>query len=114
MKRFLLLIREDIRRVEQLTDEQLHAEIRIMSKWVEELTKSGNFIQGDPLENGMRVATANKILSDGPFIEAREAVTGFTLIKADNIDQAAELAMACPLVQNGQIKIEVRPILDFA
>ena len=114
MKRFLLLIREDIRRVEQLTDAQMQAEIAIMSKWVEELTKSGNFIQGDPLENGMRVATASKILSDGPFIEAREAVTGFTLIKAENIDQAAELAMACPLVQNGQIKIEVRPILDFA
>lgn len=114
MKRFLLLIREDIRRVEQLTDAEMHAEITIMTKWVEELTKSGNFVQGDPLENGMRIATASKILSDGPFIEAREAVTGYTLIKADNIDQAAELAMACPLVQNGQIKIEVRPILDFA
>jgi len=114
MKRFLLLIREDIRRVEQLTDDQIQNEIRIMTQWVEELTKTGNFIQGDPLENGMRVATASKVISDGPFIEAREAVTGFTLIKADNIDQAAELAMACPLVQNGQIKIEVRPILDFS
>jgi hypothetical protein len=114
MKRFLLLIREDIRRAEQLTEQQVHAEIAIMTRWVEELTKSGNFIQGDPLENSMRIATADKIVSDGPFIEAREAVTGFTLIKADNIDQAAELAMACPLVQNGQIKIEVRPILDFS
>jgi len=114
MKRFLLLIREDLRRVEQLTDEQMQNEITIMTRWVEELTKSGNFIQGDPLENGMRIATANKVLSDGPFIEAREAVTGFTLIKAETIDQAAELAMACPLVQKGQIKIEVRPILDFA
>jgi hypothetical protein len=54
------------------------------------------------------------VLSDGPFIEAREAVTGFTIVKAENIDQAAELAMACPLVQNGQVKIEVRPILDFS
>lgn len=114
MKRFLLLIREDIRRVEKLSDKEIQAEIAIMSKWVEDLTKSGNFVQGDPLENGMRVATANKIISDGPFIEAREAVTGFTIIKAENIDQAAELSMACPLVQNGQIKIEVRPILDFS
>ena len=114
MKRFLLLIREDLRRVEQLTNEQLHAEIQIMTKWVEELTKTGNFIQGDPLETGARLATSTRILSDGPFIESREAVTGFTLVKAENIDQAAELAMACPLVQNGQIKIEVRPIFDYA
>src|SRR5689334_11673753 len=114
MKRFLLLIREDLRRVESITEAQLHEEIKIMTKWVEELTKTGNFVQGDPLENGIRLATSAKILSDGPFVEAREAVTGFTIVKADNIDQAAELAMACPLVQNGQIKIEVRPILDFS
>jgi hypothetical protein len=114
MKRFLLLIREDLRRVEQLTEAQLHEEIGIMTKWVEEMTKTGNFVQGDPLENGMRVATSTKVLSDGPFIEAREAVTGFTIVKAANIDQAAELAMGCPLVQNGQVKIEVRPILDFS
>ena len=114
MKRFLLLIREDLKRVESLSEEQMNAEIGIMTTWVEELTKTGNFIQGDPLENGMRLATSNKILSDGPFIEAREAVTGYTMIKAANIDQAAELAMACPLVQTGHVKIEIRPILDFA
>ena len=114
MKRFLLLIREDLRRVEGLTEAQLHEEIGIMTKWVEELTKTGNFIQGDPLENGMLLATSTKVLSDGPFIEAREAVTGFTIVKAANIEQAAEFAMGCPMVQNGQVKIEVRPILDFA
>ncbi|HMJ70209.1 MAG TPA: YciI family protein [Cyclobacteriaceae bacterium] len=114
MKRFLLLIREDLRRVEQLTDAQLHEEIQVMTKWVEELTKTGNFVSGEPLETGIRLATSTRVLSDGPFIEAKEAVTGYTLVKAANIDQAAELAMACPLVQNGQIKIEVRPILDFA
>ena len=114
MKKFLLLIREDIARVEKLSEQEMNAEIAIMTKWVEELTESGNFISGDPLENSMRMATSDKIISDGPFIEAREAVSGFTLIKADNIDQAAELAMGCPLVQNGEIKIEVRQILDFA
>jgi hypothetical protein len=114
MKRFLLLIREDIQKLGNYTDKELQDQITIMGKWVKDLTESGNFIQGDPLENGIRLATAGNVLSDGPFIEAREAVTGFTLVKADNIDQAAELAMACPLVQNGQIEIEVRPILDFA
>ena len=114
MKRFLLLIREDIARLQSLSESEIQNEIAIMTGWVEDLTKSGNFIQGDPLDTSIRMATKNKIISDGPFIEAREAVTGFTLIKADNIDQAAELAMACPSVQDGKIKIEVRPIFDFA
>jgi hypothetical protein len=114
MKRFLLLIREDIARLQSLSEAEIQNEIAIMTRWVEDLTKSGNFIQGDPLDTSIRMATQNKVISDGPFIEAREAVTGFTLIKADNIDQAAELAMACPFVQEGKIKIEVRPIFDFA
>jgi hypothetical protein len=114
MKKFVLLIREDLSRLEKLSDADMNAEIAIMTKWVEELTSSGNFISGDPLENTIRVATSGKILSDGPFIEAREVVSGFTLIKAENIDQAAELAMGCPLVQTGQINIEVRQIMDFA
>ncbi len=110
----MLLIREDLRRTEMLTPEQMQQEIQVMVKWVEELTKTGNFIQGDPLENDMRLATSKRVMTDGPYIESKEGVTGFTLVKAENIEQAAELAMACPLVQKGHIKIEVRPILDFA
>jgi hypothetical protein len=113
MKKFLMLIREDLRRANSLTPEQVQDEIQIMVKWVEELTRSGNYVQGDPLEGAMRIATKDRILSDGPFIEAREGITGYTIVKANNIDQAAEFAMSCPFVQNGLIKIEVRPLLLF-
>jgi hypothetical protein len=113
MKKFLLLIHEDLRLVRNMTPEEQAADIQTMVKWVEELTQSGNYIQGDPLENAILMATKEGVLSDGPFIEAREGITGFTLIKANSIEQAAELAAVCPLVQNGQLKIEVRPILSF-
>jgi hypothetical protein len=114
MKRFLLLVREDLSRMEKLTEAEITEEITLMTKWSEDLSKSGNFIQGDPLENGGRLATADRVLSDGPFIEAREVVSGWGLVKAENIEQASEFAMACPLVQNGKVKIEVRQIMDFA
>jgi len=113
MKKFLLLIHEDLRLVRNMTQEQQIKDIQTMVKWVEELTQSGNYIQGDPLENGVKMATKEGVLSDGPFIEAKEGITGYTLVKAESIDEAAELAAMCPLVQNGQLKIEVRPILAF-
>ena len=113
MKKFLLLIHEDLRLVMKMTPEQQNADIQTMVKWVEELTQSGNYIQGDPLENGKVLATKEGVLSDGPFIEAKEGITGYVLIQAENIAQAGELAAICPLVQNGQLKIEVRPILAF-
>lgn len=113
MKKFLLLIREDLRLIASMTPEQQSSDIQIMVKWVEELTQSGNFIQGEPLEPGVRLATKEGVLSDGPFMEAKEGISGYTLIQADNLQQAAELATMCPLVQTGQIKIEVRPILAY-
>ncbi len=113
MKKFLLLIREDLRQVMEMTPEQQTSDIQTMIKWVEELTQSGNFIQGDPLENGIRLATRDGVLSDGPFIEAKEGITGYTLIQAESLEQAGELAAICPLVQSGQIKIEVRAILAY-
>jgi hypothetical protein len=113
MKKFLLLIREDLKAVMSMTPEQQGNDIQAMIKWVEELTQSGNFIQGDPLETGMKLATKDGVMSDGPFIEAKEGISGYTLIQADSLEEAAELAMMCPLVQSGQLKMEVRPILAF-
>lgn len=113
MKKFMLLIREDLRLLEQMTQEQSEADIQKMVGWVEEITQSGNFVQGDPLENGMNLVTKDEIISDGPFIEAKEAISGYTIIKAESLTQASEIASSCPLIQSGQIKIEVRPILEF-
>lgn len=113
MKKFILLIREDIRLLEQMTPTQAEADIQSMVRWVEELTQAGNFVQGEPLENGMSLVTKEKIITDGPFIEAKEAISGYTIIKATSMAQAAEIAATCPLVQTGQIKIEVRPILAY-
>ncbi|GAB1445164.1 hypothetical protein MASR2M41_08310 [Flammeovirgaceae bacterium] len=61
----------------------------------------------------MSLVTKDEIISDGPFIEAKEAISGFTIIKAESLQQASEIAYACPLVQIGHIKIEVRPILEY-
>lgn len=113
MKNFILLIREDLRLLESMTQEQQEADIQTMVKWVEEITQSGNFVQGDPLENGMALVTKDKIITDGPFIETKEAISGYTIIKADSLEHAAEIAASCPMVATGQIKIEVRPILQF-
>lgn len=113
MKKFILLIREDLRLLEKMSKEQQDADIQTMVKWVEEITQSGNFVQGDPLENEIALAVKDKIITDGPFIEVKEAISGYTIIKADSLQQAAEIASTCPLVQTGLVKIEVRPILQY-
>ena len=111
MEKFLLLIREDLKKVEQMPEDQLTECIERMTAWVGELSESGNYIQGDPLTTTGKYVRKDNIFSDGPFIEAKEAISGYLIIKAESINQAAALAQTCPLVATEEVVIEVRPIM---
>ena len=51
------------------------------------------------------------IVTDGPFVETKEALGGYYLIEASDLDQALAIAKACPAPYGG---VEVRPIMEFA
>lgn len=112
MKRFMLLIREDLGRLEQLSQDQMEMEIAEMNDWVKELTKFDNFEAGEPLENEVKLV-GKFVATDGPFVEAKDGISGYMIIRAMDIDQASEIANQCPHVLNGTISIEVRPIMEI-
>ncbi len=109
----MLFIREDLAALQQMSEEQLQEEIQLMMQWGETLSKSGHYIQGDPLEPEVRVARKGAITSDGPFIEVKEGVSGYIILQAETLEQAAQLAQTCPLIGQTVKSIEVRPILKF-
>ncbi|WP_343672586.1 YciI family protein [Chitinophaga sp.] len=115
MEKFMLLIREDLQKLKEYTDKDRNHGIKEMTEWVEGLAVTGNFIGGEPLWSEGRYVTKNEIVSDGPFIEAKEGVSGYIMISAENLEQAAALAQTCPILQRGELEIEVRPIMvtDF-
>lgn len=108
----MLLIREDIARVREMSEEQMQADIQEYTRWVEGLVASGHFISGDPLEPEGRYLTKDTILTDGPFIESKEAITGYILLKAENLEEALAIAKSC-LVFNAGGTLEVRPVMKF-
>jgi hypothetical protein len=90
---------------------------QIMQKWVawmKELSESGHMIdRGQPLErSGKLVRGGSKSVTDGPFAEAKDVIGGFTLIRADDIAQAAEIAKGCPILERGG-DVEVRPVMQM-
>jgi hypothetical protein len=110
MEKFLLLIREDIERLRQSPEEH-SKRIQEMTRWVEALGESGNYLGGEPLVTVGRYVSKENVLSDGPFIEAKESISGYIFIKAENIDKAVSIAQTCPYVLNGTTAIEVRPVM---
>ena len=50
------------------------------------------------------------VVTDGPFIESKEAIAGIFLLEARDLDHALALAKLTPIVAGG---VEVRPLFDF-
>jgi hypothetical protein len=50
-------------------------------------------------------------VTDGPFIEAKEVLAGYTLLETDTTDEAVEMAKSWPGVDRGWIVIEIRPVM---
>ena len=55
--------------------------------------------------------TASTLTTDGPFAETKEALGGFFLFEADDLDAAIELAARIPAARLGGA-VEVRPIVE--
>jgi hypothetical protein len=71
----------------------------------------GEALQPNPTATTVRVQDGRTITTDGPFIEAKEALGGFYLVEARDLDEAIELAAACPGARDGAI--EIRPIWEI-
>jgi hypothetical protein len=80
------------------------------------LKDRGNYLGGEALEpvttaTTVRIEEGKRITTDGPFAETKEALGGFYLIEAKDLDEALDLAAQCPGAKFGSI--EVRPVIDF-
>jgi hypothetical protein len=111
MEKFMLIVREDMKRLRQLTHEERFSNMPEMLKWIQSLAESGNYVHGEPLALTGQYVSKTDVLSDGPFIESKEGICGYDIILAENINQAVSIAQTCPLVMKGIAVREVRPIL---
>jgi hypothetical protein len=73
--------------------------------------KGGRVVAGMALQpNDTATAIRGDLITDGPFIETKEALAGIFVIEATDLDHALALAKLTPIVDGG---VEVRPLLGF-
>ena len=71
----------------------------------------GNALQGVDTATSIRTdASGAFTVTDGPFLETKEALGGYYLIDAESLDEAIEWAAKIPSARDG--KIEIRPVVD--
>ncbi len=90
-----------------------------MAKYNEELQKAGVLLDLSglqPSSKGARVTfkSGKRIVTDGPFTEAKELIAGYWLIQAKSLEEAIEWAKRAPMDADGRdAEIEIRRLFEL-
>jgi len=83
--------------------------------WWEEHEKAGHFVpnagrrlQGSATARTVAADNGHASVTDGPFVETKEVIGGFGIMKAKDIDEAVEIAKTWPGLP---VKLEIRPVI---
>jgi hypothetical protein len=108
--RFMLILRGG-KSDRTFSPSEYGAVIQKYHDWIDELRKSGRYEGGEPLEEQGKTLSGERgrLVTDGPFAEAKETVGGYFIFKAADLHEAAEIAKGCPILDNGGT-VEVRQI----
>jgi hypothetical protein len=60
----------------------------------------------------VRVENGETLTTDGPFVAVKEALGGYLIFEADDLDAAIELAARIPAARLGGA-VEVRPVVEW-
>jgi hypothetical protein len=110
MKEFLLVFRADYKTLPKASPEEMQANTQKWMNWVAGIAAQGKLSdRGNRLVPTGKVVKSDGLISDGPYTEIKESIMGYTLVKADSLDDATSLAKGCPIVNFGG-NVEVREI----
>jgi hypothetical protein len=113
MTDYVLLFRsnEADRRAHMGTPERAQKSMEAWLSWIRELDAKGAIVdRGNPLDAAGRVIRGKeRVVTDGPFVEVKDLVLGFIVVRAKDLDEAAELARGCPML-DGEGSVEIRPV----
>lgn len=112
MNEFLLIFRRDHEsRESQPSPEQMQASIKYWQDWLGSIAAQNKLVSpGNRLNPEGNVVKPNHVVTNGPYAEIKEAVGGFTIIRAADLEEATEIAKGCPILMapwNGSVEVRM-------
>jgi hypothetical protein len=68
--------------------------------------------RGNRLFSSGKVVKPGNVITDGPYTEIKESIGGYSIVKANSLEEATELAKGCPGLTVGG-SVEVREIREM-
>jgi hypothetical protein len=108
MAKFLFIFRQSTAPKSQPSPEDMQELQAAWYSWMQKFSSA--IVGGDGLKPSGRLVKAG-IVTDGPYVEAKEVIASFTMIQAENYDAAVAIARECPGDCNA---IEIRELGGYA
>jgi len=113
MKEFLLVFRADYKTMPKGSPDEMQAMTKRWMDWMGGIAAQNKLSnKGNRLTSEGRVVRANKSVTDGPYMEIKESVGGYSIIKVESYDEAVEFAKGCPILNVGG-NVEIREVSNL-
>lgn len=110
MKDFLFLFRAGFANMPERSPEEMQANMKLWMDWIGGIAAQNKLVdRGNRLAPAGKVVKAGNVVTDGPYTELKEIIGGYTLVKAESLEEATGLASGCPVLLIGGT-VEVREI----
>ncbi len=112
MKEFIFFFRQPSYDYSKTPPDEMQAIAKKWQHWLGGISKLGKLSTPGPrIGSEGKVVKADGAVTDGPFFELSEWLGGYMIVKAESLDEAANLAHGCPALDaNGSV--EIRPIYE--
>ncbi|WP_129667741.1 YciI family protein [Phytoactinopolyspora endophytica] len=113
--KYMLLIYSSPQTWDALSEEERDRVVREHMAWERELIETGEYVGGHALADQVqskvvRLQSVDPMITDGPYLEAKEHLAGYDMLECESMERALELAVRNP--HAGLDGVEVRPIMD--
>jgi hypothetical protein len=110
--KYVLLFAGTMTEEDRAASQELADQYQRTSKWFVDYTQAGKIVGGEELKGPetattVRFNSGKPMVTDGPFIEAKEVIGGFAVVDVADLDEALEMAKSWP---GGDV--EVRPVVE--
>jgi hypothetical protein len=109
--KFMFLYRDPVVPIERPSPEEMQT---FLAQWGEWFQKFGASIVdgGDGLKPSGKTLGAGGIVTDGPYVEAKEVIGGYSVVQADDYEGALVIARECPITKTGRA-VEIREFAGY-
>jgi len=115
MQEFMFIYRGgDPKWMTSATDAEKQAVMAKWGEWMEMLGQKGQLVTGgSPLGYDGKKVTKDGVITDISASEVKELVTGYSIVKAANYDEAVKIARECPIFLHDGTTLEVRTVINI-